>query len=188
MNRTPPSYRRATWRCTLPHDPVEGVIGIGINVDGGVERYALDTQSAHALVQTLADFLGYEIKSPAGTQSPTSPLMEAIGEAVELAQRAADSMGANHRCSAKKTRTLPQHHYEPVEFRGFAPSCDLTKQVGLSFNRADGTVLRLRLSARDADRLQWVLVDDQVDRTGDQSAMSSGRPSVDVSVVPGQSQ
>lgn len=73
--RTPPSFRRATWRCTLPHDSAEGVIGIGLNVDGGVVRYALDTRSAQGLLETLAQFLGYAVKSPAGTQSPTSPLM-----------------------------------------------------------------------------------------------------------------
>ncbi len=77
MPRTPSVYQRATWYCTLPHDAEAGEIGFAIKPVGAElpHRYALPTEHAEHLLQTLAQSLGYELsKCPAGSQSPMSRL------------------------------------------------------------------------------------------------------------------
>ncbi len=85
-------------------------------------------------------------------------------------------------------RTLPLHVYPPAELHCVLPSCDQTREIGLGLRLADGTLLRVRLSAHAANVIEAALSEDHARRTGTQSLMSSGRPSVDGSVVPGQSQ
>jgi hypothetical protein len=82
MPRTPHSYRRASWHGTLPLDPDEGVVGVSMRWAQGVERFAVDRPSAVRLLASLAEALGYELRSPAGTQSPTSSLIPSLARSV----------------------------------------------------------------------------------------------------------
>lgn len=57
-SRLPTSYKRASWRGTLPVDAVTERVGLAINVEGGdVLRVGLDLASALDIVATLADAL-----------------------------------------------------------------------------------------------------------------------------------
>lgn len=57
-------------------------------------------------------------------------------------------------------RWLPKHLYPAMALRCVLPSCSETQEVGLAFDSADGSMLRLRLSLNDARRLQAALADD----------------------------
>lgn len=61
--RTPASYVRATWYCTLPHDTEAGEIGFAVKpVDAELpHRYALPTAHAEHLLQSLALSLGFTL-------------------------------------------------------------------------------------------------------------------------------
>jgi hypothetical protein len=85
-------------------------------------------------------------------------------------------------------RVLPKHHYAPGGLRCVVPTCDNTGEIGLGFDAADGTVSRVRLSLAHAALLLAALLDDQRVVAACQALSSSGSPSVDGSVVPGQSQ
>lgn len=85
LQRTPAAYVRATWYCTLPHDTEAGEIGFAVKpLDAELpQRYALSTQHAMHLLETLALNLGYELsKSAAGSQSPMSELMPSLPRSV----------------------------------------------------------------------------------------------------------
>lgn len=85
MPRTPDIYVRATWYCTLPHDTEHGEIGFAIKPLNAElpHRYALSTEHAEHLLQTLAQFMGYELsKCAAGSQSPMSRLMSSVEKSV----------------------------------------------------------------------------------------------------------
>lgn len=83
--------------------------------------------------------------------------------------------------------TLPKHHYPAAVLRCVLPPCGETGEVGLGFNMPDGTVLRLRISGRQAKWLASSLVEGLLAPYGQvsQSANSSANPSVDVSTPPG---
>lgn len=68
----PESYRDAEVRCVLPHCPVRGRMGLGIDIPGEpTVRVAINLEGARLIWLALG---GY-ISSLAGNQSPGSPLM-----------------------------------------------------------------------------------------------------------------
>lgn len=86
---------------------------------------------------------------------------------------------------------LPKLHYPRVQLCCVLPACHETAEVGIAFEDArQPEPLRLRLSLDDARALCQALLRDQRlwGASGVQSPTSSGRPSVEGSVVPGQSQ
>jgi hypothetical protein len=88
MPRTPAVYTRAQWYCTLPHDTEAGEIGFAVLPVGAAlpERYALPTEHAVQLLESLALFLDYELSKPAaGCQSPMSRLSSSIARSVPSA-------------------------------------------------------------------------------------------------------
>lgn len=75
----PPIYQDATVRCVIPLCPVRECLGLGIQqADGSVLRFALDAAGVELLRLSLADYC----QSPAGTQSPMSPLMSSDPKSV----------------------------------------------------------------------------------------------------------
>lgn len=83
--RTPAVYQRATWYCTLPHDTAAGEIGFALLPVGAAlpQRFALPTEHAVHLLESLALSLGYELsKCEAGSQSPMSELMPSAPRSV----------------------------------------------------------------------------------------------------------
>lgn len=89
----------------------------------------------------------------------------------------------------KHTRVLPKHRFRAVTLAGYLPTCSETSEVGLLLDGKDGTVTRVRLSWGDSEALLLNLLCDYIDlKCVCQSAMSSGSPSVDGLVTPGQSQ
>ena len=84
MSRIPASYVPATWRGTLPQDPGTGELGLSFGVAGTTVRLRLAAADARHIAETLTSYL----RSPAGTQSPTSPDMP-------NAPRSAPSAGEN---------------------------------------------------------------------------------------------
>lgn len=83
---------------------------------------------------------------------------------------------------------LPREKYEPVGLRCVLPACEATGEVGLGFDRGDGSVLRLRISGAQAAELLASLQVDQGVPKAAHAPRSSGSPSVEGSVTPGQSQ
>lgn len=71
MRRTPKSYVKATWRCTLPVDE-GGNQGIGFDLDDGtVVRIYLDRQSLLSLCETLrGDYFSTVSQSDASEGRP----------------------------------------------------------------------------------------------------------------------
>lgn len=69
MSRTPSIYRRATWYAALPLDVDEGVVGLAVRTtdDRVVERFAIERASAVRLLASLAESLGYEVRSCGGS-------------------------------------------------------------------------------------------------------------------------
>lgn len=67
-----------------------------------------------------------------------------------------------------------------VEWRGSTATTD-RGEVSLSFDRADGSVMRLRMSGEDARQLAESLLDFFQRQTGSHSDRSSGRSSSPVS-------
>lgn len=67
MPRIPEAYIRARWYCTLPHDPEAGEIGIALLPLGAdlPQRFALPTEHARHLLETLAGQLGYGLSKAA---------------------------------------------------------------------------------------------------------------------------
>lgn len=58
VGRTPTSYQPAKWRCTLPADEVEGVMGVAFDLpDGQVLRLALPLDDARNLAESIQDYL-----------------------------------------------------------------------------------------------------------------------------------
>lgn len=65
-------YLDASARNVTPLCPQRNRLGVGFELESGeVLRLALTPEDAGTLAQVLADY----VKSPAGSQSPTSPLM-----------------------------------------------------------------------------------------------------------------
>lgn len=60
----PPSYRVATWRCTLPSDGE--CIAVAFDVDGAVVRLKIPLRDARHLRDTLTDYLAIQTKGSAG--------------------------------------------------------------------------------------------------------------------------
>lgn len=88
MPRTPTVYVRADWYCTLPHDTEAGEIGFAVKPHGSdlPHRYALSTEHATHLLESLALSMGYELSKPAaGSQSPMSRLMSSEPRSVPSA-------------------------------------------------------------------------------------------------------
>ena len=76
--------------------------------------------------------------------------------------------------------TIP-NSYRPAEWRNTTPVDSNTNRIGVGFDMSDGTVLRLTLSQESARHLAETLHDHL---TRSHSPMSSGMPSVDVSMPP----
>ncbi len=54
----PDSYLPAAWRCTLPVDPVEGVLGIGFDYpEACITRLRLSVDDARLLAESLTEAL-----------------------------------------------------------------------------------------------------------------------------------
>ena len=84
---------------------------------------------------------------------------------------------------------LPKHHYQQAQLRCVSGNhCDETAEMGISLNMADGSIFRFRLSEFDAANLRIYLAEaaQRLAVKRAQSPSSSGSPSVDGSVVPGQ--
>lgn len=79
--------------------------------------------------------------------------------------------------------------FKKATMRGGLPVNLKSGRIGLSFNVEGGEIVRLELSVRD---LRWLIKGAihylRLYRKRVQSPISSGRPSIDGSVVPGQSQ
>lgn len=83
--RIPEVYARSTWYCTLPHDTEAGEVGFAVLPAGDDKphRFALSTEHAMHLLETLAWSLGYSLAKPAaGDQSPMSELMSSSPRSV----------------------------------------------------------------------------------------------------------
>lgn len=77
--------------------------------------------------------------------------------------------------------TLPDI-YQPAEWRNTTPADDISQRLGVGFDRQDGTVIRLSLSAQSAKHLSESLAE-FLQEVGQRShsSISSGMPSSDVS-------
>jgi hypothetical protein len=76
--------------------------------------------------------------------------------------------------------------FKPATLRGMLPVCPDSDDLGVSFDLADGSIVRLRIPMADVRGLYRNIYD----RRGVQAFhpdSSSGNPSVDGSVTPGQS-
>lgn len=97
-------------------------------------------------------------------------------------------------CAARREFSVGevnQRHaqYPAVTWRSTLNRCAQSGMVPFSLQLEDGSVLRLRIDAEQAQRLCSTLAEAHgLTVCGSQSANSSGSPSVDGSVAPGQSQ
>tara|TARA_R110000772_G_scaffold58539_1_gene132483 strand:- start:14177 stop:14701 length:525 start_codon:yes stop_codon:yes gene_type:complete len=63
----PPSYKPASWHCTLPPEKETGDLAVGFGVGDEVVRLRISSEDARALVETLQGYL-----DPSISQSPIS--------------------------------------------------------------------------------------------------------------------
>jgi len=71
--------------------------------------------------------------------------------------------------------------YEPVTWRCVLRVCPESGNMGLGFNRPDGSVIRVKIPKEDALKLADSIHDFVFDHIRSQSRKSSGKPSSSVS-------
>lgn len=68
----PASYLPSKWRCTLPVDPVEGVLGIGFDYpEACITRLRLGVDDARLLADSLTEALAAYDGHQASEEKPT---------------------------------------------------------------------------------------------------------------------